>query len=81
MQYMADENSLHYIWKKKNDHFPSRALGVNSLQLAIVNLKLEDSGYYQYVASNSTGTISSNYSMLHIKSKLSWLSHLHDLSS
>jgi len=69
MQCLPNENSLHYIWKKKNDQLPSRALGVNSSQLTIVNLKPEDSGYYQCIASNSTGTISSNYSMLHIKGK------------
>ena len=73
MKCLPNEKGLHYIWKKKNDQLPSSALGVSSSQLTIVNLKPEDSGYYQCVASNNTGTISSNYFMLHIKGNFNWL--------
>ena len=62
-------NNLNYKWIKKNDVLPSRARGVNTSQLTIVNLKPEDSGDYQCVMSNSTGTISSNFSAIKITGK------------
>ena len=62
-------NDYNYKWIKKNDVLPSRAQGVSSSHLIIVNLRPEDSGDYQCVVSNSTGTISSNFSTLNVRGK------------
>ena len=61
MKCLSNMNNFNYKWIKKNGDLPSRARGVNSSQLTIVNLKPEDSGDYQCVMSNNTGTISSNF--------------------
>ena len=69
MKCLSNMSNLDYKWIKKNDVLPSRAQGVNTSQLTIINLKPEDSGDYQCVRSNSTGTISSNYSTVNITGK------------
>ena len=69
MKCLPDKNNFDYKWIRKNDVLPSRAQGINTSQLTIVNLKPEDSGDYQCVMSNSTGTISSNYSTVSITGK------------
>ena len=66
MKCLPDKNNFNYKWIKKNDVLPLRAQGVNTLQLTIVNLTPEDSGDYQCVMSNRTGTISSNFSTVNI---------------
>ena len=66
---LPNKANFNYKWIKKNDVFPSRAQGVNTSQLTIVNLKPDDSGDYQCVMSNSTGTISSNFSAVQITGK------------
>ena len=67
---LPNMNNFNYKWIKRNDVLPSRAQGVNSSQLTIVNLKPEDSGDYQCVMSNSTGTIFSNFSEIRITGTL-----------
>ena len=69
MKCLPNKNNFNYKWIKKNDVLPSRAQGVNSSQLTIVNLKPEDSGDYQCVMSNNTGTISSNFSTVSIRGR------------
>ena len=71
---LPNKDNFNYKWIKKNDVLPSRAQGVNSSQLTIINLKPEDSGDYQCVMSNSTGTISSNFSAIKITGKKGLLS-------
>ena len=60
------KNNFNYKWIKKNDVLPLRAQGENTPNLTIVNLTCEDSGDYQCVMSNLTGTISSNFSTINI---------------
>ena len=67
MKCLPNKNNFTYKWIKKNEVLPSRAQGVNSSQLTIVNLKPEDSGDYQCVMSNNTGTISSNFYTVNIR--------------
>ena len=69
MKCLPNKNNFNYKWIKKNDVIPSKAQGVNTSQMTIVNLRPEDSGEYQCVMSNSTGTISSNFSTLHVQGK------------
>ena len=66
---LPNMNNFNYKWIKRNHVLPSRAQGVNTSQLTIVDLKPDDSGDYQCVMSNSTGTISSNFSGIKIKGK------------
>ena len=69
MKCLPNNNNFNYNWIKKNEALPSRAKGANTSQLTITNLKPEDSGDYQCVMSNSTGTISSNFSTVSITGK------------
>ena len=69
MKCSPDKSDFNYKWIKKNDVLPLRAQGVNTSQLTIVNLTPEDSGDYQCVMSNSTGTISSNFSTVNVTGK------------
>ena len=69
MKCVSSMNNFNYKWIKRNDVLPSRAQGVNTQQLTIVNLKPEDSGDYQCVMSNSTGTISSDFLTITIRGK------------
>ena len=66
---LSNKDNFDYKWIKKNNVLPSRAQGINSSELTIVNLKPEDSGDYQCVMSNSTGTISSDFSAIKITGK------------
>ena len=69
MKCLPNKNNFNYKWIRKNNVLPSRAQGVNTSKLTIFNLKPEDSGDYQCVMSNTTGTISSNYSTVIITGK------------
>ena len=69
MKCLPNKNNFNYKWIKKDDVLPSRAQGVYTSQMTIVNLIPKDSGEYQCVMSNRTGTISSNFSTLHVKGK------------
>ena len=69
-----NKDNFNYKWIKKNDVLSSRAQGVNTSQLTIVNLKPEDSGDYQCIMSNSSGTIRSNFSAIKITGKKGLLS-------
>ena len=69
MKCISNMSNFNYKWIKKNNVFSSRAQGVNSSQLTIVNLKPEDSGDYQCVMSNSTGTISSDFLTIIVRGK------------
>ena len=77
MKCLPNKNTFSYKWIRKGNVLPSRAQGVNTSQLTIVNLKPEDSGDYQCVMSNSTGTISSNFSAVNVKSKTNSYSYVH----
>ena len=69
MKCLSSMSNLNYKWIKKNDVLPSRAQGVNTSQLTIVDLIPEDSGDYQCVMSNSTGTISSDFLTIKVTGK------------
>ena len=69
MKCSPDNSEFNYKWIKKNEVLPSRAQGASTSQLTIVDLKPEDSGDYQCVMSNNTGTISSNFSTVHVIGK------------
>ena len=69
MKCLPNKNNFNYKWIKKDDVLPSRAQGVYTSQMTIVNLIPKDSGEYQCVMSNRTGTISSNFSAFNVEGK------------
>ena len=69
MECLPNKVNFKYKWIKKDDFLPPRAQGVNTSQMTIVNLIPKDSGEYQCVMSNHTGTISSNFSILNVQGK------------
>ena len=60
-------NDFEYRWEKKNEKNISNYQGVNSRDLVITDLRPEDSGEYRCIVSNSTGVISSDYSLLNVE--------------
>ena len=58
-----------YYWERQNGSIPSRAIGVNTSNLTIVNLQPEDAGYYRCVAINDVGSIESKYAELTLTGK------------
>ena len=67
MKCVPDTKGVNYIWEKRYSNLPSRAQGVNTSNMIIVNITLEDSGEYQCVISNSTGRIFSDYTSVSVK--------------
>ena len=56
--------NAQFKWNKGNDVLPPHAHGVSSSNLTIFKMIPNDTGEYQCVVSNSTGTIASEYTML-----------------
>ena len=71
MKCVPHSNHFHYAytWIKKDDVLPSRAQGVNSPYLTIINVRPKDSGDYQCIVSNSTGRIASKFATVKIIGK------------
>ena len=69
MKCLPSMSNFNYKWIKKDNVLPTRAQEVNTSQLTITNLRPEDSGDYQCVMSNSTGTISSEFFTISIRGK------------
>ena len=67
MTCLPNNSNFSYKWERKNKQLPSNALYIHSEQLQITNLKLEDSGEYRCIMSNSTGQIASDYSSVTLK--------------
>ena len=67
MRCLPYDRSFSYKWERKNKQLTSTALGINSEQLRITNLKPDDSGEYRCIMSNSTGQIASDYSLVTVK--------------
>ena len=61
---------FEYKWERKNKKVPLKAQGKKSHHLTIINLKVDDSGEYRCVMSNSTGRLFSYYSLIVVKGML-----------
>ena len=68
--HYMNSKDFTYHWEKKNDMVHLRTQRVNSYQLIITNLMVEDSGEYRCAISNSTGKIFSDYSVITTKGLL-----------
>ena len=67
MKCVPDTKGVNYTWEKRYSTLPSRAQGVNTSNMIIVNITLEDSGEYRCVISNSTGRLLSKYASVVVK--------------
>ena len=67
MECTPHDNNFEYRWEKKNERITSRSQGINSRYLTISDLRPADSGEYRCIVSNSTGAISSDYSILSVE--------------
>ena len=67
MKCVPDTKGVNYTWEKRFSVLPSRAQGVNTSNMIIVNLRPEDSGGYRCVISNSTGKIFSNFTLVSVQ--------------
>ena len=64
------DGASYYKWERQYDSIPSGAVGVNTNTLTLINLQLEDAGQYRCVATNSSGTTSSDYAVLILRGML-----------
>ncbi|XP_065918890.1 cell adhesion molecule DSCAM-like [Dysidea avara] len=67
MKCISDAKGVNYTWEKRYSTLPSRAQGVNTSNMIIVNIKPEDSGEYRCIISNSIGRLFSKYESLTVK--------------
>ena len=67
MKCTSYADGFEYKWEKKNEKNISRAQDIDARQLTITNLKIEDSGEYRCIITNSTGVIISDYSLLTVQ--------------
>ena len=70
MKCVPDTKGVNYNWEKRYSTLPSRAQGVNTSNMIIVNLEPEDAGEYRCIISNNTGKIFSNYVSVSVKGKV-----------
>ena len=63
------DGASSYSWEKQDDFIPSSAIGVNTNNLTLINLKLRDAGRYRCVATNESGSAGSDYATLTVKGK------------
>jgi len=67
-------DTLSYSWQKQNDDISSDSIGLNTNTLILVNLRPEDAGNYQCVATNADGNRDSDYATVTIFSE--WLNYI-----
>jgi len=65
MECNASKNSS-YSWKKQGGDLPLNTAGINTSILSFINVTIENSGYYQCVATNGSGKSYSNFAYLFI---------------
>ena len=71
MKCTPNSKGVSYTWEKRYSTLPSRAQGVNTSNMIIVNLTPEDSGQYRCIISNSkSGRIFSDYKSVTVRGKL-----------
>jgi len=64
------DGAKSYKWEKQNSVVSSRAMGVNTNTLTIINLQPEDAGNYRCVATNASGSSYSEYAIINIDGKV-----------
>ena len=64
---MHHGNDFEYKWEKRNEKNIPRSRDINSRHLIINDVRPVDSGEYRCILGNSTGVISSDYSLLTVE--------------
>jgi len=62
----ASENITSYSWKKQRSTLPMNTAGMNTSVLSLINVTIENSGYYRCVATNGSGNSYSNFAHLYV---------------
>ena len=60
------DGATSYKWERHGRNFPSGTKAVNTDTLTIINLTPEDAGNYRCVATNASGSSTSDYAQLNI---------------
>ena len=61
------DGAISYYWEKQHGDIPLSAIGVNTSNLTLINLRLEDAGNYRCVGINGSGSTESEYATLTLK--------------
>ena len=65
------DGASSYNWERQNDVISSDSTRVNTNTLTLINLQPEDAGNYRCVATNTSGSIESNYATVTINGEYS----------
>ena len=58
------DGATSYYWERQHGSIPLSAIGVNTSNLTLINLRLEDTGNYRCVGINGSGSTESEYATL-----------------
>ena len=58
------DGATSYYWERQHGSIPSSAIGVNTSNLTLINLRLEDAGNYRCIGINGSGSTESEYATL-----------------
>ena len=67
------DGATSYYWERQHGSIPSSAIGVNTSNLTLINLRLEDAGNYRCVGINGSGSTGSEYATLTFEGMYTYL--------
>ena len=70
------EGATSYNWERQSGSIPSGVTGVNTNTLTIINLTPEYAGNYRCVATNDSGSSSSDYGTLTVNGEKFHCTHI-----
>ena len=58
------DGASSYYWQRQHGNIPSRAIGINTNNLTLINIQLKDTGSYRCIGINESGSTASEYATL-----------------